>query len=118
MPGVYRALDVLALPSRTRPNWKEQFGRALVEAMSCGVAVVGSRCGEIPNVIADAGLVVPEGDPGALAAALQRLLDDAALRGRLAEAGRARVLARFTQRQVAQETVEVYREVLTASGRR
>ena len=56
------------LPSLTRPNWKEQFGRVLVEAMACGVPVVGSDSGEIPRVIGEAGLVVitnkqvPEGE--------------------------------------------------------
>ena len=42
MPDFYRSLDLLALPSRTRPNWKEQFGRVLIEAMACGVPVLGS----------------------------------------------------------------------------
>jgi glycosyltransferase involved in cell wall biosynthesis len=107
-----RALDVLVLPSLTRPNWREQFGRALVEAMACGVAVVGSDCGEIPQVIGEAGLVVPEGDLVALRAALRRLRDDPALRADLAARGRARVLARYTQREIAQQTYQVYRAVL------
>jgi glycosyltransferase involved in cell wall biosynthesis len=55
----YRSLDVLVLPSRSRSNWKEQFGRVLVDAMACGVPVVGSTCGEIPNVIGEAGLIFP-----------------------------------------------------------
>ncbi len=111
MPEALRQLDVLALPSRTRPNWKEQFGRALVEAMACGVAVVGSASGEIPNVIDTAGLTVPEADPISLRSALQRLLEDAGLRQGMVAAGRSRVLAHFTQRQIAQATVRVYREV-------
>jgi glycosyltransferase involved in cell wall biosynthesis len=112
MPAMLRQLDVLALPSRTRPNWKEQFGRALVEAMACGVPVVGSASGEIPSVIGDAGLLVPEGDVPALRHALVRLLGERDLRGSLSAAGRERVLARFTQAQVAAATVEVYREVM------
>ncbi len=114
MPEALRALDLLVLPSRTRPNWKEQFGRALVEAMACGVPVVGSSSGEIPHVIGDAGLVVPEGDVQALRQALGRLLEDADLRRALAAAGRQRVLAHFTQQRIAQQTVEVYREVAGA----
>lgn len=112
MPGLLRSWDVLALPSLTRPNWKEQFGRALVEAMACGLAVAGSNSGEIPNVIGEAGLVVPEGDAEALAAALQRLLDDPGLRRELGRRGRERVLARFTQARVAAETVALYRQML------
>ena len=73
-------LDTLVLPSRTGTSWKEQFGRVLVEAMACGVPVVGSDSGEIPHVIGDAGIVVPEGDPRALADALLRLRGDEGLR--------------------------------------
>ncbi|MGQ9457968.1 MAG: glycosyltransferase [Anaerolineae bacterium] len=112
MPAWYRGLDVLVLPSRTRPNWKEQFGRVLVEAMACGVPVVGAQSGEIPHVIGDAGLLFPEGDVAALREALSRLQRDPALRRGLAQAGRERVLARFTQAQIAARTWEVYQQAL------
>ena len=111
MPAFYRKVDVLVLPSRARPNWTEQFGRVLVEAMACGVAVVGSETGEIPHVIGEAGLTFPEDDVSALRAILTRLMDDAALRRTLGTKGRARVLQHFTQHQIAQETVDVYREM-------
>jgi len=111
----YHTLDVLVLPSHSRPNWKEQFGRVLVDAMACGVPVIGSTCGEIPNVIGDAGLIFPEGDAAALRAQLQRLHDDAALRHDLAQRGRQRVLDHFTQAQIARQTYEVYRSVLCAA---
>ncbi|BAL98495.1 MULTISPECIES: glycosyltransferase [Caldilinea] len=112
MPAFYRSLDVLVLPSRTLPNWKEQFGRVLIEAMACEVPVVGSSSGEIPQVIGDAGLIFPEGDHEALAERLQGLLENPEVRLRLAQAGRRRVLARFTMQQVAQRTVAFYRAVL------
>jgi glycosyltransferase involved in cell wall biosynthesis len=111
VPAALRDLDVLVLPSLTRPNWKEQFGRVLVEAMACGVPVVGSDSGEIPHVIGDAGLVVPEGDAAALRDALAALMSDPARRRDLAERGRARVLERFTHAHVARRTAEVYRAV-------
>ncbi|MBN1963810.1 MAG: glycosyltransferase [Anaerolineae bacterium] len=111
MPVFYRQLDVLLLPSLTRPNWKEQFGRVLIEAMACGVVPVGSDSGAIPEVIGDAGLVVPEGDATALAHALRRLLLDDDLRRELMRAGRRRIMARYTMEQVAQATVDVYREL-------
>jgi glycosyltransferase involved in cell wall biosynthesis len=100
------------LPSRTRPNWKEQFGRALVEAMACEVPVVGSDSGEIPNVIGDAGLVFPEGDVAALAGHLRRLQDSQDMRRDLGRRGRARVLDRFTQARVAEQTYQLYRQIL------
>jgi glycosyltransferase involved in cell wall biosynthesis len=70
---------------------------------------VGSTCGEIPHVIGDAGLIFPEGDVEALRECLERLRADASLRAELARRGRERVLAHFTQAQVAAQTVEVYR---------
>ncbi len=113
MPAQYRQIDVLAVPSLTRPNWKEQFGpRATVEAMASGVPVIGSSSGAIPDVIADAGLIVPEGDALALANALCRLRDDPALRRELGRKGYARVLAHYTHEQVAAATVEVYRKMV------
>ncbi|OQA42148.1 MAG: D-inositol 3-phosphate glycosyltransferase [Chloroflexi bacterium ADurb.Bin325] len=112
MVEFYRGLDVLVLPSLSRPNWVEQFGRVLIEAMACGVPVVGSSCGEIPHVIGDAGLVFPEGDADALAHALDALARDPAARAAAAAAGRARVLARFTQAQVAAATARVYAEMV------
>lgn len=115
IPDYYRQLDVLVLPSRTRPNWKEQFGRVLIEAMACGVPVVGSDSGEIPNVIGDAGLVFPEERADLLRTHLARLISDPELRTALARRGRERVLARYTQAQIAAETYQVYRAVLHGS---
>jgi glycosyltransferase involved in cell wall biosynthesis len=116
MPDYYNQLDALALPSLTRPNWKEQFGRVLVEAMSCGVPVVGSDSGEIPNVIGDTGLVFAEGDERALRDKLSQLMADPALRDELARRGRERVLAHYTQAQVAAKTYQVYCELLGGAG--
>jgi len=112
-PAYYNRLDVLVLPSVSRPNWVEQFGRVLVEAMACGVPVIGSTCGELPNVIGDAGLVFVEGDVEALRASLARLMADAGLRAHLSGVGRARVLAHYTQTRIAAETVDVYREIMS-----
>lgn len=112
MPSFYAELDALVLPSRTRPNWKEQFGRVLIEAMACGVPVIGSHCGEIPNVIGDSGLLFPEEGLEALAAHLAALRDSQPLRAELAARGRVRVLAHFTQASVAERTVQFYQRIL------
>jgi glycosyltransferase involved in cell wall biosynthesis len=112
MPSYLRQLDVLVVPSRTLPNWKEQFGRILVEAMSCQVAVIGSDSGEIPNVIGSAGLVFPEDDVDALRRHLGSLQQDPDLLQSLRLAGRQRVLSHYTQKQVAAKTVEVYRRMM------
>ena len=109
MPRTLNEMDVLVLPSLTRSNWKEQFGRILIEAMACEVPVVGSSSGEIPHLIADAGLVFPEGDAGALRDALGKLMRGPELRLELGRKGRTRVLAHYTQGQVAAETYAIYR---------
>jgi glycosyltransferase involved in cell wall biosynthesis len=112
MPTFYNQLDALILPSLTRSHWKEQFGRVLIEAMACGVPVVGSRSGEIPHVIGQAGLTFTEGNVQELRARLSRLMDDPGLRADLTERGRERVLAHYTQARIAAETHEVYRQLL------
>jgi glycosyltransferase involved in cell wall biosynthesis len=111
MPAFYGQLDALVVPSRTRANWKEQFGRVLIEAMAAQVPVIGSTCGEIPNVIGDAGLIFPEGDVTALRVHLTELQNNLALRTAWGERGRARVLAHFTQARIAQATASVYRQM-------
>lgn len=108
MPVFYNGLDALVVPSRTMPNWKEQFGRVLIEAMACGVPVIGSDSGEIPNVIGKAGLIFREDDVAGLQAQLQSLMESPELRESLAQAGRKHVLEHFTMRQVARKSVEIY----------
>ena len=112
MPEFYASLDALVLPSRTQPNWMEQFGRVLIEAMACQTPVIGSNSGEIPHVIGDAGLIFPEGDVDALTRHLRSLQANAGLRAELGARGRQRVLAHFTQAQVARATAQVYRAML------
>lgn len=116
VPGVLRGLDALVLPSLSRPNWKEQFGRVLIEAMACGVPVIGARSGEIPNVIGEAGLLFPEGAAGALRARLAELLSSERRRAELAARGRVRVLQHFTHEKIAAATCQVYHQMLAVDG--
>jgi glycosyltransferase involved in cell wall biosynthesis len=98
MASGYAQMDVLVLPSHTTPTWKEQFGRVIIEALWCGVPVVGSDSGEIPWLIGltGGGLVFPEGDSEALRARLAELRDAPELRRELAERGRSAVERLFT----------------------
>jgi len=112
VPREMEQLDTFVLPSITMPNWIEQFGRVLPEAMSCETPVIGSTSGEIPHVIEDAGLVFKEGDARDLAHCIQKLLDDPTFYADLAKRGRQRVLDNYTQEQIAKQTYEVYLEMM------
>jgi glycosyltransferase involved in cell wall biosynthesis len=112
VPREMEQWDVHVLPSISRPNWVEQFGRTLAEAMSCETPVIGSSSGEIPHVIGDAGLVFKEGDARDLSTCIQKLLDDPSLYAELAQRGRQRVLENYTQEQIALQTYNIYISIL------
>ena len=103
MPVLLGALDALVLPSRTTPEWKEQFGRVLAEAMACGRLVIGSDSGEIPAVIGDSRLVFREGDAAGLAGKIKSLAGRGAGR-RLLPSLRARALSRYSEVSVSRRT--------------
>ncbi len=105
--AVYRRFDLVAVPSLETPSWIEQFGRVAVEAMASGVVVVASDSGSLPQVVADAGVLVPPGDVDAWADALARLRDDDTERSRLADAGSVRASA-FAWPQVARRHLDFY----------
>jgi len=111
VPFQLQEMDVMILPSLTRPQWKEQFGRTLAEAMACETPVIGSDSGEIPNVVGDAGLIFQEGSAEALSHCVRRLLDEPSLLSDLAARGRRRVLENYTQAHIAQQTYDVYRKI-------
>ncbi|MEY9945837.1 glycosyltransferase family 4 protein [Kitasatospora sp. GAS1066B] len=106
-----REAAVLTLPSRTEA---ESFGMALVEAMACATPVVGSAVGGIPHVVTDRhhGLLVPPGDPAALAAALSELLTDGPLADRLGAAGRRRAEECYDWDELTDRYLELFRTVL------
>ena len=112
MPRYYRAFDMLVAPSQTTPRWKEQFGRMLIEAFATAVPVIGSNSGEIPHVIADAGLVISEADPKAWAEAIRSLLASPEERARLGQAGLERFQQNYTASRVADRFVEFYRRLM------
>jgi glycosyltransferase involved in cell wall biosynthesis len=111
----YNRAEMLACPSLY-----EGFGLPAAEAMACGTAVVATSAGAFPEVVADGqtGVLVPPGDPDALAEAIRTLLEDAELCRRMGEAGRRRVARRFTWRETARQTVALYEEVLARNGER
>lgn len=96
-------MDIFILPSISHGKWREQFGHVLIEAMACEVPVIGSTCGEIPNVIGDAGLVFTENNPDELYEHIACLLENPEKRIALGKKGRERVLANYTHKRIAEE---------------
>lgn len=111
IPSVMTSMDMVCIPSLTAPHWKEQFGRVIIEAMACGVPVIGSTSGEIPYVIGDAGRVCTEGNVDELREALHTLIDSREERQRLSILGQERVRSLYTNERIASSIVTIYRSL-------
>jgi glycosyltransferase involved in cell wall biosynthesis len=107
------ASDIAVVPSHVEP-----LGNATLEAMSFGLPVIGSRVGGIPEMVVDGetGLLVPAPDPAALAGAIERLLADVQLRGRLGHSARRRCEEKFSLSAHAEAALKVYRSVLRSTS--
>lgn len=112
VPAYLNAMDVLCAPSQTTSRWREQFGRMLIEAFASGVAVVASTSGEIPYVVADAGLLVAEGDHLQWQQAIERLTTDRTRRCELARRGRVRAESVYGWPVVARQHLEFFERVI------
>jgi glycosyltransferase involved in cell wall biosynthesis len=118
-PRYLGALDILILPSETRPNWKEQFGRVLVEAMACGACVLGSDSGEIPNLIraSGGGRIFPEGNARALARVLREMVSDKEQRKGFAQVGSAWATKNVSLPAVASSIAQAMEVAMTGKAR-
>lgn len=116
VPRHHRMLDVYAALSTTD---SESFGVAVIEAGACGRPVVVSDVGGLPEVVRDGetGLIVPRNDPGAAAAALERLVLDPGLRARLGAAGRAHVTATYDFERNLDQMLALYAEMAPGAAR-
>lgn len=106
LPVVYSLADLFVFPSRY-----EGFGLPPLEAMACGVPVISSNAASLPEVVGDAGMLVPPDNVEALAAAMRQVLVDDALRANLRARGLARA-GRFSWDETARQTVRVYEGVV------
>ncbi|HEY4345715.1 MAG TPA: glycosyltransferase family 4 protein [Parvibaculum sp.] len=100
------------------PSVYEGFGFPCGEAMSCGTPVIATTGGSLPEVVGDAGLIVPHSNPPALARAIGEMLDNKELRDRLGHAGRERILANFKWERAAREVTDIYRQTILDADRR
>ena len=109
-PRYLSAFDMLVLPSETQANWKEQFGRVIIEAMACGTPVVGSDSGEIPYLIKETGggVIFPEKNCKELADRLRQLIVNKTSRQELAEQGRKFVSTNYTNAVITKRFIDVF----------
>lgn len=112
LAALWPRLDCLVAPSRGTAAWVESYPLQVLEAMSHGVAVVVSDSGALPETVGRAGLTFGDGHPEGLTDALTRLLEDAALRERLAAEGRRRVIGEYVDDAIARKTLAFWRDVL------
>ena len=108
---LWQDLDVLVVPSRRYGTWAEAALHVVAEAMAHEVAVIGTDGGVTPEIIGEAGVIIPPGEASALAAALRRLATPAA-RQPLVQAARARAMQLFSEDAVAERTLDFWRSVL------
>ncbi|HVH10126.1 MAG TPA: glycosyltransferase family 4 protein [Gemmatimonadales bacterium] len=113
LPALYNAADLFLLVSRRYDLLVEGFGISCVEASACGLAVIGSRSGGIPEAVRDGetGLLVEPDDPAALSDTAVRLLEDAALRRRLGTAGRVAVEQYYNWDRVTADLLRIDHDV-------
>jgi glycosyltransferase involved in cell wall biosynthesis len=109
-------IDCLVLPSRTTERWVMTEGRAAIHAMANGVAVIGTNSGALPEIVGDAGRIVPEEDVAALTATLQDLYANRAECHRLGSVGRRRVQEEFSDGAIARKTLAFWRTLTAATG--
>ena len=112
VPREMQKLDVLVLPSRTIETWKEQFGHVIIEAMATGIPVVGSTCGEIPNVVGRSDLVFTEGNAQELAAILASLISDDAWYSEAAQYSLDQVHQKYSHERIAQRLIDLWQDIL------
>lgn len=111
-PQYMNLFDVLVLPSETQKDWKEQFGRVMIEAMACGVPVVGSSSGAIPEVIDGVGIVFEEGNAKDLARKLTFLQRNSGRLKQLTDRARPYVLENYTHDRVVERTITEWEKLL------
>jgi len=104
---LYRLATLVVVPSTY-----EGFGLPAAEAMSCGAPVVSTTAGALPEVVGDAGILVPPADPSALAGAIAGLIENQSRLRELGEMGRRRILEQFSWKDAAKRTLAVYSQAV------
>jgi glycosyltransferase involved in cell wall biosynthesis len=112
LPQYMNCMDIGIVPSRTTNRWKEQFGRVIVEFMSCEVPVIGSNSGSIPEVLGDAGYIFQENNLQELIHLVKTLKEHPEIRQKLGKQGRQRAMTHYTLEIMCDRFLSMYQKLM------
>lgn len=112
MPKIHNLADIFVLPSIPIPSWQEQFGYVLIESMACRKPVISTLSGSIPEVVGDAGILIPPNDFFALSNALHNLINNSGKRNTFGLLGRERVTKYFDMKIVSNQFRNHYQSLI------
>lgn len=107
----YQKADILCLPSRETKTWAEQYGMCLVEALACGLPIVTTNSGAIPEVVGDAALIARHSDPKDLKATLEKLIYNEERRQSLSQVARQRAVEKYDCHKIGKQIEKIYEEI-------
>jgi glycosyltransferase involved in cell wall biosynthesis len=111
MPAIHNCADIFVLPSLPTPLWQEQFGYVLIESMACGKPLISTWTGSIPEVVGDAGILIPPNDFAALSHAMENLATSPEKRKTLGSKSRGRAEQFFDVRATSSRLRQYYQEL-------
>lgn len=108
MPSIYNSADIFFLPSQTTPTWEEQYGMSLIEAMACGLPIITTKSGAIPEVVGDAGIKLPEFDVDKMVKTLRDLIQNPGKRAAMSRLSLARARAEYDAKKISKQLAKLY----------
>lgn len=112
VPQYLNCIDLMVMPSKTVPHWKEQFGRVVIESWSCGVPVIGSDSGEISEVIGNDEYIFEDGNIEQLASLVKKIYSSKELYCKMLKQGQERLNKYFTWKKIAKKTYNAYKNIV------
>ena len=108
MPAIYNSADIFFLPSQTTPTWEEQYGMSLIEAMACGLPIVTTDSGAIPEVVGNAGIVLAQQDVDKMVKTLRDMIQNPGKRKAMSRDSLARARALYDAKKISKRLAKLY----------